>query len=91
MAQSDPAQPLLNLRNKLIDFMTKAKEWGESGTKKPNTGWEEQVKKNNEEFRKQAEKDATKKVVKKPTQSAGLRKKPIASKPYPKKRVAGKQ
>ncbi len=89
MAQSDPAQPLLNLRDKLIDYAKKAKAWGESGTKKPDTTWhDEMVRKANESFRKEDEK----KVVKKPAQSSeAIRKRPTASKAYPKKRVAGKQ
>jgi hypothetical protein len=89
MAQDDAAQPLLDIRNKLIDYARKAKEWGESGTKNLDTTWhDEMVRKANESFQKDAEK---KKIVKKPVQSAGTRKKPTTSKPIYRKRVAGKQ
>jgi CTP synthase (UTP-ammonia lyase) len=86
MAQSDP---ILDLRGKLIDFAKKAKEWGESGSKKQDTSWhDEMVRKANESFRKEAGK---KKAVKKPAQSEAIRKKTVANKAYPKKKVAGKR
>jgi hypothetical protein len=67
MAQ-EAAQPILYYRDKLIDYAKKLKEWGESGSKKPDTTWHDNMVKNaNESFRKQAEKEAAKKkVVKKP-------------------------
>jgi len=88
MAQGyNQEHPILALRDKLIDTAKKAKEWGEKGTKKPDTSWhDEMVRKANESFRKEEEK----KVVKKPAQSLGMKKKSTTSKAYPKKRVAGK-
>lgn len=89
MAQS-AAQPILDYRDKLIDFAQKFEDWGKSGSKtpKPDTAWhDEMVKKANESFRKASEKT----FVKKPAQSAVIRKKPTTSKSYPKKRMAKKR
>jgi hypothetical protein len=77
------AEPIVGLARKAYNKVNPLKE------NKLDTSWhDEMVRKANESFRKEAEK---KKVVKKPTQDTGIRRKPTSSKAYPKKRVAGKQ
>jgi len=88
MAQ-EAAQPILYYRDKLIDYAKKLKEWGESGTKKPDTTWhDEMVRKANESFRK----ESGKKTIKSPPlQGKTIGKKPTASKASSKRKVTGKQ
>ena len=81
MAQN-AAQPLLNLRDKLIDLSRKTNG-------KPDTAWhDEMVRKANESFRKESRRKTIKSP---PLQGKTIGKKPTASKASSKRKVAGKQ
>ena len=59
-SSTSAAQPLLDIRSKLIDYARRVKAWGESGSRPAaaDPDYLDRVRRANEGFRQQAERDA---------------------------------